>query len=96
MILIVNAPLAILNGNSDFSKKLICFGALLKDLTENNSNALHLCNKVNNHDLASHIIEKDSGLLNMPNNDNDLPHHLAVEFNHEEMLNFYLHQKEVR
>ena len=92
----MNAPLAILNGNSDFCNKLISFGASLNDLTEDKSNALHLCSKVNNHELASHIIEKDSGLLHMSNNDNDLPHHLAVEFNHEEMLDFYLRQKEVR
>ena len=68
MVLIVNAPLAILNGNSDYSNKLISFGASLKDLTEDKSNALHLCNKVNNHDLVSYIIERDAGLLNIPNN----------------------------
>ena len=68
--------------------------ASLEDLSADKQNALHLCSMKNNCDIASLVVQEDHSLLNKADLHGNFPHHIAVDHNNREILEFYLQQKQ--
>ena len=92
-----NTPMAIsiMNENVEFTKVLMKHQSSLEDLNGDGRNALHLCSLVDNVEIALLVVKKDAKLLNIHDNFNTYPHHLAVEKGNRKILDFYLQQKDL-
>ena len=78
-----------------FSQLMMKRGASLKNLDKDGSTIFHLCSRNDNLEVAEMVPENKKDLMNIEDGLGNFPFHLAVERNHQRMLNYFLHQNQL-